>query len=79
MYYPKFDTVEEKCLCTIGSVWSKTTLITGSVGGTGVDPPSCKTSTFFLRSLALSVPIYRNFQSNGGKWPRFKLWKIQFM
>ena len=30
--------------------------------------------TFFLRSLALSVPIYRNFQSNGDKYPRFKLW-----
>ena len=29
--------------------------------------------TVFLRSLVLSVPIYRNFQSNGGKWPRFKL------
>ena len=26
-------TVEEKCLCTICFVWSKTTLITGSVGG----------------------------------------------
>ena len=49
------------------SVWSKTTLITGGVGRTGVDPPSYKTDTFFLRSLALSVSIYRNFQSNGGK------------
>ena len=27
-------TVEPKNLCTIHSVWSKTTLITGSVGGT---------------------------------------------
>ena len=51
------------------SVWNKTTLITSSVDGTGVNPPSCKMSTFFLRSLALSVPIYRNLQSNGGKWP----------
>ena len=41
-------TVEQKCLCTIFSVWSKTTLITGGVGGTGVDPSSCKTSSFFL-------------------------------
>ena len=69
-----FFTVEGKCLYTICSVWSKTTLITGSVGGTGVDPPSCKTSTFFLRSLALRVPIYRNFQSNGAKWRSLKLW-----
>ena len=59
--------VEELCLCTICSVWSKTTLITG--GGAGANPPSCKTGTFFLMSLA----IYRNFQSNGAKWPSLKL------
>ena len=56
------DTVEEKCLCTICTVWSKITLISGSVGGTGVDPPSCKTSKFCLWSLAFSMPIYRNFK-----------------
>ena len=28
------------------------TRITGGVGGTGLEPPSCKTDTFFLRSLA---------------------------
>ena len=33
---------------TVSSVWSKTILITGGVSGTGLDPPSCKTSTFFL-------------------------------
>ena len=48
---------EKKKNYTICSVWSKTTLITGDMGGAGVDPPSCKTGTFFLRSLALSVPI----------------------
>ena len=37
------------------------------MGGAGVDPPSLKTNTIFLRSLALSVPIYRNFQSIGAK------------
>ena len=62
------NTVELMCLCTIYSVWSKTTLITVGVGGTGVDPPSCKMSTFFLGSLALSMPICRNFQSNGANW-----------
>ena len=35
------------------SVWTKTiaTLITSSVGGAGVDPPSSKMDTFFLRSI----------------------------
>ena len=58
-------TLKPKSPCTIGSLRSKTTLISGSVDGTGVDPPYYKMGTFFLRSLALSVPIYRNFQSNG--------------
>ena len=41
------------CLCSesnsntrFPSLWSKTTLITGGVGGTWVDPPSCKMATF---------------------------------
>ena len=33
----------------------------------------CKMDRFFLRSLALSIPIYRNFQSNGVKWRSIKL------
>ena len=56
--------------------WSKTTLNTGCVSGTWVDPTSCKMGSFFLRSLALSVPIYRNFQSNGAKWRSLKLWVL---
>ena len=57
------------------TVWSKTTLITRGVGvaGPGVDPPTCKMDTFFLRSLAISIPIYRNFQSNGANCRSFKL------
>ena len=47
--------------------------------GPGVDPPSQKTDTFFLRFLALSVSIYRNFQSNGGKWRSLKLRKNVFV
>ena len=43
-----------------------------------VDPTSCKIGSFFLRSLALSVPIRRNFQSNGVKWRSIKLWKQKF-
>ena len=61
----------------IASVRSKTTLITGCVCGKWVDPPFCKMDTFFLRSLALSVPICRNFQSNGAKWRSLKLWLLQ--
>ena len=33
------------------------------MGGPGGDPPPRKIDTFFLGSLALSVPIYRYFQS----------------
>ena len=49
-------------------LWSKIILTTGSVGEPGVDPPPRKINTFFLRPLALSVPIYRHFQSNGANW-----------
>ena len=38
------------------------------MGGAGVDPPTQKMDTFFLESLALSVPIHKNFQSNGANW-----------
>ena len=62
--FPMFQLYMQFGIKTNHSVWSKITLITSSVGEAGVDPPSCKTGTFFLRSLALNVPIYRNFQSN---------------
>ena len=68
-------TVEELKDWTKRSIWSKTTLITRGVGGAGVDPPSWKMDTFFLGSLALSVSIYRNLQSNRANWPSLKLWK----
>ena len=61
----------------IASVRSKTTLISGCVCGKWVDPPFCKINTFFLMSLALCVPICRNFQSNGAKWRSLKLWLLQ--
>ena len=78
-YYVCIYTVGELKDLTNCSVWSKTTLITSSVGRAKLDPPSCKTGTFFLRSLTLSVPIYRNFQSNGGKWRSHKLWMKKFI
>ena len=39
----------------------------------------CKMATFFHRSLALSMPIYRNFQSNIVKWRSCKFWKWKFI
>ena len=54
-------------------LWSKTTLTTGGVGGVGVDLPPWKTNTIFLGSLALSLSIYRYFQSNGANWQSIKL------
>ena len=41
-------TVGEKKDSTKRYLWSKTTLITGNVGGACVDSPSSKTDTFFL-------------------------------
>ena len=67
-------TVGEKKDWTKRNIWSKTTLIASGFSGVEVNPPFCKMGTFFHRSLALSVPIYRNFQSNGGKWRSHKLW-----
>ena len=42
------------------------------MGRARVDPPPRKMDTFFLRSLVLSVPIYRHFQSNGANWRSIK-------
>ena len=42
------------------------------VGGASVDPPPTKMDTFLLWPLALSVPIYRNFQSNEDNWRSIK-------
>ena len=60
-------TVVEICLHTKASVWSKTSLNTGGVGGAETDPFTCKMGTFFLRSLTLIEPIFNNFQINGAK------------
>ena len=61
-------TVEGKKIEQNALLWSKTILITGSVGKPGVDQPHRKINAFFVRSMALSVPIYRHFQSNGDNW-----------
>ena len=45
--------------CGLASVWYKTTLNTGGVGGAG---QTLKIRTSFLMSLALRIPILNNFQ-----------------
>ena len=72
-------TVGEKKDWTKRDFWSKTTLITSGVSGTWVNPPFCKITMFFHRSLALSMPIYRNFQSNGANWRSIKCWTKIFI
>ena len=53
---------------------NKNTLTTGSLGGPGpgVDPPPIKMNAHVPRSLTLSVPIYRHFQTNGDNWLTIK-------
>ena len=48
------------------------------MSGTGVNPLFRNLDRFFLRSLARSVPICRNFQSNGVKWRSFEPWTKSF-
>ena len=55
-------TVVEICLRTKASVWSKTSLNTGSVGGAGLDPPICKMGTLFFMPLTLTEPSLNNFK-----------------
>ena len=43
------------------SVWSKTTLNTGGVGGAGAGPPTYKIRRFFLIPLELTIRIINNF------------------
>ena len=59
------------------SVWGKTTLITGSVGGAGAGPPTLKMGTFFHIPLALTMPISNNFQLNRASGETPKLWVLQ--
>ena len=60
-----------------GSVWSKTTLITGGVVGAGAGPPICKIGIFFQIPFALVMPIGNNFQLNGASEQSLKLWLLQ--
>ena len=55
-----------------------TPLITGSVGGTSVDPHFCKMRTFFLMSLTLTEPSLNNFQLRVGGDKGLPLWNRPF-
>ena len=55
-------TLHLKSLLPLASVWSKTTLNTGGVGGAWVGPQTCEMVTFFLMSLALHKPILNNLK-----------------
>ena len=65
-------TLSLKSLSGLSSVCYKTTQIVGSVGGTGAAPPTSKLGTFLSRPLALSKPIYSNFQINGASGETLK-------
>ena len=58
-------TLSLKSLSLLLSVCYKTTQTTGSVGVAGACPPTSELGKFLLWSLALSMPIYSNFQING--------------
>ena len=45
---------------SLNSVWSKTNIIKGTVGGVGAGQPTCKLGMFFPMSLALTMPIIKN-------------------
>ena len=67
LYSSNIQLSKELCLSTICFVWSKTTLVTGGVGGAAENPPTSKMGTFFLMSLTLTEPIFNNFHLNGAK------------
>ena len=58
-------TLSLKSLSLLLSVCYKSTQTTDGVAVAGAYPPTSKLGTFLLWSLALSMPIYSNFQING--------------
>ena len=71
-------TVGCKSVGSHASVWGKTNLIAGSVGGAGTGPPTCEMGTFFHIPLALTMPTSNNFQLNGALGETPKLWALQW-
>ena len=60
------------------SVCTKTTLISGSVGGAGGGHILVGWGHFLLCPLALSMPTYSNFQINGASGETFKVFVAIF-
>ena len=65
-------TLSLKSLSGHSSVCYKTSLNTGGVEGNVAAPPTSKLGTFLSRPLALSKPIYSNFQINGASGESLK-------
>ena len=57
-------TLPPKSLHPFSSIWSKKYLSKGFVGGLGGDPQTIKWGTHFPMSIAVSMPIFNNFQQN---------------
>ena len=73
------STLSLKSLSGLSSVCYKTTQIAGGVEGTVAAPPTSKLRTFLSRPLALSKPIYGNFQINGALGENLKYEVSQFL
>ena len=58
LYSIYVSTMRLKSICPLASVWGKTPLNTGSVGG--ADPQTWKMGSSFVMSL-VRIPIYSNF------------------
>ena len=61
LHQPQHITLCTESLLRTVSVCTKTTLISGSVGGAGEWSHTCTLGTFLLCPLALSMPTYSNF------------------
>ena len=57
-----FTTLRLRSLWPLASVWSKTALNTGGVGGAGADTQTWKMKTSFFMSLEFRMPIFNIFQ-----------------
>ena len=72
VFISQIHTLSLISLSGLSSVCYKTTLTTGGVGVARAGPPTSKLGTLLLWSLALSMPIYSNFQINGASGETLK-------
>ena len=59
----------------LASVWTKTILISGSVGRTGAGHQTWKMRIYFLMSLVLRMPIFNKLEL----WEKQWKWKFYFI